>query len=337
MKSHITLFYLFCLTGSLLVSSCTSKSNDGASGDTKSKKLRIAVIPKGSTHNHWRSVHAGAEKAAQELGNVEVIWQGPQKEDDREMQIQVVQNFVSRGVDGIVLAPLDDRSLVPPVTAAVKRNIPVVIIDSDLKSDVYASYVATNNREGGRLCARRLVEVMGGKGKIIMLKYSEGSAATIEREAGFMEGIKEYGPQIEILSSNLYAGATMEKAFQASQNLLNRFGTQVDGIFCSNESATQGMLRALQLAGKAGQVKFVGFDVNQTLLEGLKKGEIHGFAVQDPIKIGYEGVKTAVAVIEGKPYEKIIDTGVKMVTKDNLEEPEVIRLLNPQPDKYLNQ
>jgi ribose transport system substrate-binding protein len=97
------------------------------------------------------------------------------------------------------------------------------------------------------------------------------------------------------------------------------------------------MMRALQLAGKAGQVKFVGFDVNQTLLEGLKKGEIHGFAVQDPIKIGYEGVKTAVAVIEGKPYEKIIDTGVKMVTKDNLEEPEVIRLLNPQPDKYLNQ
>lgn len=337
MIKSLNLFYCLTIIIYLALNSCSGKTGEDSSGNNGTKKLKIAVIPKGSTHNHWRSVHAGAEKAAQELGNVEIIWQGPQKEDDREMQIQVVQNFISRGVDGIVLAPLDDRSLAPPVTAAVKRNIPVVIIDSDLKSDAYASYVATNNFAGGKLCAKRLVEVLGGKGKIIMLKYSEGSAATIEREAGFMEGIKEYGPEIEILSSNLYAGATMEKAFQASQNLLNRFGSQVNGIFCSNESATQGMLRALQLAGKAGQVKFVGFDVNQTLLEGLKKGEIHGFAVQDPIKIGYEGVKTAVAVIEGKPYKKSIDTGVKMVTLDNLEEPDVVRLLNPQPDKYLNQ
>lgn len=323
--------YFFLVSACFL--GCQGNSGKESAGGNSTEKLRIAVIPKGSTHFHWRRVHAGAEKAAKELGNVEVIWQGPQKEDDREMQIQVVQNFVSRGVDGILLAPLDDRSLAPPVKAAVRRNIPVVIMDSRLQSDDFSSFVATDNRAGGKLCAQRLTEILGGKGKIVVLKYSEGSAATIEREAGFMEGIKEYGPNIQILSDNQYAGATFEKAFQVSQNLLNRFSGQVDGVFCSNESATQGMLRALQLAGKAGQIKFVGFDVNQTLQEALRKGELHGVAVQNPVKIGYEGVKTVVAVIQKKPYEKVIDTGVKMVTKENVDEPEVQALINPETDE----
>jgi ribose transport system substrate-binding protein len=211
----------------------------------------------------------------------------------------------------------------------VSRKIPVVVFDSRLSSDAPSAYVATDNYAGGKLCAKRLSEVLGGKGKVILLKYSEGSAATAEREKGFAEGMNEYAPQITFLSDNQYAGATIEKAFQSSQNLLNQFGDQVDGIFCSNESATQGMLRALEQKGLAGKVKFVGFDVNQTLLSAIKDGKLLGVAVQDPIKMGYEGVKTAVAVIRGEKYEKIVDTGVKMVTKDNLTEPDVVKLLEP--------
>ncbi len=340
LKNHL-LALVAALSLSVLAG-CGSATKDSkeTTGDSQSttvaSTLKIAVIPKGSTHSFWKSIHAGAEKAAQEAGGVEIIWQGPQKEDDRQMQIQTVQNFVSRGVDGIVLAPLDDRALAPPVTAAVKRNIPVVIIDSDLQSTDFSSFVATDNKLGGKLCAKRLSELLGGKGKVIMLRYAEGSASTLAREAGFLEGMQEFGAGIELVSTNQYAGATMERAFQASQNLLNRYG-QVDGIFASNESATQGMLRALQTAGKAGKVKFVGFDSNPTLLAALTNNQVQGLAVQNPFKMGYEGVKTAIAVLKKQPFEKRVDTGVTMVTQDNFNTPEIKDLLNPDLKKWLNE
>ncbi|QHT67505.1 ABC transporter substrate-binding protein [Rhodocytophaga rosea] len=336
LKKYFALLSL-TLSLTLLLSCNSSPKEDQSTGmtTTETTKLKIAVIPKGSTHSFWKSIHAGAAKAAQEKG-VEIIWQGPQKEDDRQMQIQVVQNFISRGVDGIVLAPLDDRSLATPVSSAVKRNIPVVIIDSGLQSEEYSSFVATDNKQGGKLCAKRLAELLNGKGKVIMLRYQEGSASTAEREAGFLEGMKEYGPTIELISTNQYAGATMEKAFQASQNLLNRFA-EVDGIYCPNESSTQGMLRALQTSGRAKKVKFVGFDSNDALIAGINNGEIHGLAVQNPFKMGYEGVLTVVAVLKKEPYEKKVDTGVMLVTGENINTPEVKELLNPDLAKWLNE
>jgi ribose transport system substrate-binding protein len=332
MKNFLKLLLIGIFSLNIIFIGCNSSESDSV--EEKKNKIKIAVIPKGSTHVFWRAVHAGAAKAAQEE-DVEIIWQGPQKEDDRQMQIQVVQNFVSRGVDGILLAPLDDRSLVPPVKAALRRDIPVIIFDSDLQSDEYASFVATNNLEGGKLCAQRLAEVMGGKGKVILLRYAEGSASTAEREAGFLEGLKQFGPGIELISSNQYAGATMEKAFQVSQNLLNRYG-QVEGIFCANETSTQGMLRALQTSGKAGKVKFVGFDSNDVLINAVQKGEIHGLAVQDPFNMGYLGVKTTAAYIRGEKFEKRIDTGVTMVVPENLNDPKVQQLIYPEVDKWLN-
>ncbi|SFE92536.1 ABC transporter substrate-binding protein [Thermoflexibacter ruber] len=300
----------------------TSKQN------TNDQEIQIAVIPKGTTHAFWKSVQLGAEKAGQDLG-VKVLWQGPQKEDDRQMQIQVVQNFVSRGVSAIVLAPLDSRSLVPPVQTAIKRNIPVIIFDSGLDAQEYSSFVATDNKEGGRLCAKRMAEVMNGKGKIILLRYAEGSASTTEREAGFLEGLKEFAPEIEILSDNQYAGATREEAFQTSQNLLNRF-KEVEGIFAPNESSTFGMLRALETSGKAGKVKFIGFDATKELLDAMQAGKIHGLSVQNPYKMGYEGVKTALAVLKKETVEKRIDTGVTMITPENLNTSEVQEILKPQ-------
>jgi ribose transport system substrate-binding protein len=327
----------FTIAAAGILSGCGNSSDLGRSGGEGDKqRLRIAVIPKGSTHFFWKSVHAGALKAAEEV-NVEIIWQGPQKEDDRQMQIQVVQNFVSRGVDGIVLAPLDDRSLVPPVKAALNRSIPVVVFDSDLAFKDYASFVATDNYEGGRLSAKRLTNLMAGKGKAIMLRYSEGSASTADRERGFLDGMKEYGPQIELISTNQYAGATFEKAFQASQNLLNRFGGEIEGVYTPNESSTQGMLRALQTAGKAGKIKFVGFDSNETLMKALRNGEIQGLAVQDPFNMGYMSVKTAAAVIRGEKFVKRIDTGITMVTPDNVDNPQMQELINPDLQKWLHE
>jgi ribose transport system substrate-binding protein len=304
-------------------------------GSNAEKRLQIAVIPKGTTHSFWKSIHAGGVKAAQELG-VDIIWQGPQKEDDRQMQIQVVQNFISRGVDGIVLAPLDDRALANPVASAVKRGIPVVVIDSGLQSDAHSSFVATDNRAGGDLCAKQLCELLGGKGKVIMLRYAEGSASTANREQGFLDGMAKYGPNVELLSTSQYAGATMEKAFQSAQNLLNRFA-EVDGIFCPNESSTQGMLRALQTSRRAGKVKFVGFDSNETLVQALRSGEVHGLALQSPFNMGYLGVVTAAKVIRGEPVDARVDTGVTLLTPENIDDPEMVDLINPPLAKYLGE
>src|SRR5919201_1083754 len=148
----------------------------------------IAVIPKGTSHVFWQSIHAGAEKAAQELG-VTVIWRGPLREDDRASQVSEVEGFVTRGVSGIVLAPLDDSALVGPVSDAKRAGIPVVVIDSGLKGSDYVSYVATDNRKGGQLAGDYLAELLSGKGKVVLLRYAEGSESTNQREQGFLDAI----------------------------------------------------------------------------------------------------------------------------------------------------
>lgn len=321
--------------GLLVLSGC-GRENARPAGSTPApaaRPLKIAVIPKGTTHVFWKSIHAGAVKAGREL-NAEVIWQGPQKEDDRKLQIEVVQNFISRQVDAIVLAPLDDVALVTPVRTAMARGIKVVIIDSGLAADDYACFAATDNLLGGKLAARRLAEVMGGKGKALMLRYAEGSASTMQREQGFLEGIQEAAPDIELVSTNQYGGVTAESAFQASQNLLTKFG-EVTGIFCPNESTTFGMLRALQTAGKAGKIHFVGFDASEPLVNALRQRQIAGLTVQNPFKMGETGVRTAVAAVRGEAVPKRIDTGVVMVTPEAMDQPEIRELLSPDLDQWL--
>lgn len=300
----------------------------------EAKHFTIAVIPKGTTHEFWKAIHAGAVKASRDLG-VEVIWKGPQREDDREMQIQVVEDFITRKVNAIVLAPLDDRALVRPVRDAARAGIPVVIIDSGLQGKDYISFVATDNYKGGVLGAQRLGQLLGGKGKAILLRYQEGSASTMNREQGFLDTMKKEFPAIEIISSNLFGGATAESAYEKSENLLNRFA-EIDGIFCPNESTTFGMLRALVGSGRAGKIKFVGFDSSEPLVKGLTDGNIHGLVQQNPFAMGEKGVRTAVAKLLGEPFESKIDTGVVVITKENMNESEIQKLLNPPLAEYLN-
>ncbi|MHC4737576.1 MAG: ABC transporter substrate-binding protein [Planctomycetota bacterium] len=305
---------------------------------------RIAVIPKGTTHVFWKSVHAGAIKAELELEQlgVEVIWKGPLKEDDRESQIRVVEDFITRGVSGIVLAPLDDVALRMVVKDAVNNGIKVLIIDSGLKSEDYISFVATDNYLGGRKGGEHLARILGGKGRVIMLRYHEGSASTKNREQGFLDVLKEKYPEIEVVSSNQYGGATTESAYKASENLLAPLRTgdgvlTIDGIFCPNESTTFSMLRALQDSGLAGKVKYVGFDSSERLVQGLVKGEIHGLVLQDPLNMGYLGVKTIVAYLEGEKVDKRIDTGSVVATAENMNDTAIKNLLEPNFKKWLNE
>lgn len=323
------------ILATLALGSCSGKPGPGATA----KPLRIGVIPQGTTHEFWKSIHAGAVKAAEELGaegsSVELIWKGPIREGDREQQIQVVEGFTTQGVSGLVLCPFDSKALVRPVEEAAAQGIPTVVVDSGLESEKTVSFVATDNRKGGELAAQEMGRLLGGKGKVLVLRYQEGSASTMLREEGFLARMKEAWPKVEVLSSDQYAGATRDTAKRTSENLLNRFGGELAGIFTPNESSTGGMLLALQDIGKAGKITFVGFDSDPVFIEAMRAKQLHGFVVQNPFRMGYLSVRTLVAHLKGSPVEKRIDTGVSLVSPENLEAPETQELLHPPLEKYL--
>lgn len=334
-RGAFTLLVVIATFAALLVGCGSGGGTNSSGGETASGsntssgggKLRIAVIPKGTTHVFWKSVEKGARKAGEEMG-AEILWKGPLKEDDRSQQIGVVQSFISDKVDGIILAPLDDVALAKPVAAAKSAGIPVVIFDSPLKGTAgneFVSLVATDNKKAGALGAERLAKLLGEKGKVVLLRYAVGSASTQAREEGFMEKIKTY-PGITVISDNQYSGATKSDA----QNKALQMGDvlkQADGVFTPNESSTLGMVRALELSGLKGKLKFVGFDSSPELIEVLKAGGVDALVAQNPTKMGYEAVKTLISSKKGEKVEGNVDTGVAVLDKENLETPEIQALL----------
>lgn len=327
---RFSFFVLACLA--LLLAGCGKSEQSGQpqASSAVPSTLNIAVIPKGTTHSFWKAVEAGARKAADETG-INMIWKGPVKENDRAQQIAIVEQFISEGVSGIVLAPLDDSALCRPVSSAMEKNIPVVIFDSGLKGEPgrdFVSFVATNNKLGGAMGGQYLVKLLNGKGKVVLLRYLEGSGSTTDRETGFLE-VMGQNPGIQVTVDNRYGGATSGESKNSALQMLDKL-KQADGIFCPNESSTFGMLLALRQANLAGKVRFVGFDASAELIKGLTDGEIHALVAQDPQKMGYLGVKTLVSHIRGEKVEPIIDTGVKLITPDNLNEPDIKQLIQTQ-------
>ncbi len=314
---------------------CSRGTNQSGSS---SSTLTIAMIPKGTTHTFWQSIHAGANRAAKELG-IELIWRGPLREDDRDSQVSEIEGFISRGVSGIAIAPLDEAALVGPVSDAMSKKIPVVIFDSGLKGDNYVSFVATDNVKGGRMAGERIAQSLGGKGNVVLLRYAEGHDSTGKREQGFLEALAGH-PDIKVVSSNQYAGTDVEGAYKKAEALLTSLkrpdgSLGVDGMFCANESSTFAVLRVLQENGWAGKVKFVGFDASPNLVKGLQEGGLDGLIVQDPVQMGYLGVKTMVAHLKGEKVERTIDTGVHLATHDNMDQPEMKSLLSPDLSQWL--
>jgi len=321
-------------TASTTTGSTTGTTGSGGTTGTTGKTCKVAVIPKGSTHEFWKAVHAGANDAGKEFG-ADITFKGPEKEDDRQSQVDMVDNIVSAGTDAIVLAPLDADGLRKPVDNAIAKKIPVVIIDSALNGSGIASFVATDNEKGGTMAADEMIKRLGGKGKIVVLRYAPGSASTEAREKGFEDEIKAKGAGIQIVSDNQYAGATAESAAKKSDDLLATMKgpdgkLTIDGIFCPNESSTLGMLATLRAHSWNGKVKFMGFDSSDKEVEALQKGDVDGLVVQSPYKIGYEGVKAAVETLQGKKVEARVDTGATLVTKDNMDTPENQKLLKPK-------
>jgi ribose transport system substrate-binding protein len=287
----------------------------------------IAVIPKNTTHVFWKAIEAGAREGAKEA-NVEMLWRGPLKEDDPAQQIQIVEQFISEGVDGIVLAPIDDTALKRPVAAAMEKGIPVVIMDSPLKGEPvrdFISTVATNNFRGGEMAGEHLGKLLAGKGRLVLFRFKRGSASASLREAGFLEAIKKF-PDIHVIVDDRYSGTTAIEAQSVALNMLDKL-KEADGIFCPTEPSTFGMLSALKRNNLAGSKALVGFDASQGLMEGLRKGDIQALVAQNPKKMGHEAVKVLVAKMKGETVPLLIDTGAAIITKENLDTPEIQALL----------
>jgi ribose transport system substrate-binding protein len=327
--------WLVVLGAVVLASGCKDSSKPAPVAEAGAARLKIAVVPKGTTHEFWKSVHAGAVKAAKEV-DVDIVWKGPLKEDDLKAQIDVVSTFVAQHVSGIVVAPLNDSALRAPVKAATDAKIPVVVFDSDLQGDAHVSFVATDNVAAGRIAGDAMKKALGGKGNIIVLRYQEGSASTQNREKGFLGAAEG----LTIVSDNQYGGATTETAFQKSESLLLAHKAQtgvVQGVFTPNESTTFGMLQALRKSQVTKKVKFIGFDASDKLVTALREGDIEGLVVQNPFNMGYLAVKTMADHLRGKPVEKRIDTGAKYVDKSNVDDPAVKELLAPDLKKWLGE
>src|SRR2546421_1030476 len=317
MKIRQMALILIAITAFLVfAAACNRKSGGG--------KRTIAVIPKGVSHFFWQSVHAGAESAAKELG-VEITWNGPAQETDYTGQSNIVEDAINRRVDGIVLAPTHKDALTPVVERAAREGIPVTIMDSGIGTDKYVSYVATDNRQGGAVAAERLGEKLGGKGKIAILGVKAGSVSTDEREQGFQDTIKQKYPEIEIVAFQ-YGESDRAKSLDRATDILTAH-PDLNGFFASNESSTVGAVQAIKQKSLAGKIVLVGFDSSPNLIEDLKAGAIDSLVLQNPFKMGYEAVKSMVAKLNGQEPPKRVDTGVKLLTKENLDTPEMQQLL----------
>ena len=301
-------------------------------GCNRSNKKVIAVIPKGTSHLFWVSVQAGALSAGAEYG-VDIEWNGPQAETDYTRQITILDSYIARKVDGIVLAAGEKKALVAPMERAIAAGIPVTVFDSGLDSDKYMTFLATNNYEGGQIAARTLAKLLNNKGKVALLAHEPGSQSTMDREKGFEDALAKEFPDIKIIATQ-FGHSDRSKAMSAAENILTAH-PDLDGIFASSEPSSVGSALAIKSRNVAGKVKLVAFDSSEGMIEDMKAGVINAMVVQDPFRMGHDAVKTIVDKLNGQTPPKRIDLSARVVTKDDLEKPEIKELLHPNVEKYL--
>jgi len=297
-----------------------------------SKKKVIAVVPKGTSHLFWQSVQAGAIAAGRDL-DVEVLWNGPSQETEYSRQIQIVDSMVARHVDGLAVAATDKTALSQPIERAAKAGILVTVFDSGVDTNDYLTFVATNNYEGGQMGARKLAELIHGKGKVAVLMNAPGSSSTMEREKGFEDVIAKEFPNIQIVARQ-FGMSDRAKARDAAENMLAAHD-DLAGMFASAEPSSVGAALAIKARGLADKVNLVAFDSTEGMVEDLKTGAIDAMVVQDPFKMGYQAVKTQVDHLHGITPAKRIDLSARVITRPDLDKPDVKELLFPDLDKYL--
>lgn len=288
-------------------------------------RMTIAVIPKGTENQFWQSIKAGADAAGKEE-NCEIKWDGPNPENDITAQVNIVNTMVNNKVNGIVIAACDKTALVAPIKKAMAAGIPVVTVDSGISTEDPVSYIATDNLNGGKEAAIALAKLMEEKGTAGYLIFGKGQVSSDEREQGFVDEMKKH-PGIKVLPP--LEASDAGKAFSNVTNMLTAH-PEITGIFAASEPNGVSGSAVLDQKKLAGKIKLVAFDSSDKEIEALKSGTIQALIVQDPYQMGYKGVKTALKAIKKETVEKKVDSGLKVVTKENLDTPEIKKLLKPE-------
>ena len=292
----------------------------------RQKQRRIAVIPKGTAHVFWQSVHAGATAAGRDF-HEEILWDGPPNETDYSRQLEIFDSMLNRHVDGVVVAAADRTTLNASLDRAARENIPVVVFDSGVDSSNYVTFVATNNYAAGQMAARKLAQLLNGKGNIAIIAHAPGSASTMDRESGFKDVMAKEFPALRIAAEQ-YSMSDRAKGMAVTENILTAH-PELDGLFASSEPSSVGAAQALKSRRLAGKIKFVAFDSSEGLVEDLSAGVIDALVAQDPFKIGYEGVRAVTEKLDGKSPAKKIDLSATVITKTDLDKPDIRKLLHP--------
>ena len=292
----------------------------------RTKKL-IAVVPKATSHLFFVSIHAGVRDAERDFG-VEVLWNGPRDETDYSRHIEIVDSMVTRHVDALAISATDRTALVAPVKRAMQAGIPVTVFDSGLDIAGYVTFVATDNYGAGQTAARKLAELIHGKGKVAELMQKPGGSSTGDRERGFDDTMAKEFPAVNIVAKQ-YGMGDPGKSRNTAEDILTAH-QDLDGMFCSAEANSIGAVQALKARNLAGKIKLITFDSSDIHVAALKDGIIDVMLVQDAHRIGYEAVRSLVMKLNGQTPPPQMDLSVHVIRKQDLGQPDVQALLFPK-------
>ncbi|QRI63038.1 ABC transporter substrate-binding protein [Shinella sp. PSBB067] len=293
--------------------------------------VTIPIIVKDTTSFYWQIVLAGARQAGKDLG-VNVPELGAQSESDINGQISILENAVAGSPAAVVISPTEFKALGKPVDEAAK-SVPIIGIDSAADSKAFTSFLTTDNVQGGRIAADGLaaaVKAATGKeeGAIAIITSLPGVGSLDQRREGFLDQVKTKYPGFKVVADK-YADGQATTGLNMMTDLITA-NPDLVGVFASNLIMAQGVGQAIAENKLGDKIKVIGFDSDEKTVGFLKEGVLAGLVVQDPYRMGYDGVKTALAVSKGEKVETFVDTGANLVTKDNMADPKIDALLNPK-------
>ena len=290
-----------------------------------SKTLQIAVVPKAIGFDYWTHVKAGAECAASKLNNVKIEWNGVSAETDITGQVDMLNGYINRGVDGLVYAATDAKALVSVTGHAQSAKIPVFNIDSGTTPQKVPLF-ATDNTKGAKNVASLMNTYLNGKGKVALLEFQPGSATNDQRKQGFLTGLKKY-PGLDLVADQPDHSDANE-ALTVTNNILTAH-PDLNGIFGSNEPGVIGASQAVKQQGLKGKVVMVGWDAAPDEVKALQSGEIRALIVQNPFRMGFDSVVAMAMQIRKGVKVQSEDTGVYAVTTQNMNQSKFKAILNP--------
>jgi ribose transport system substrate-binding protein len=295
----------------------------------KTPPIHLAVIPKSVGLDYWTKVHSGAECAASQMRGVNVTWNGVTDETDVVGQLNLLNNYIAQGVNGLVYAATDATAMTQVSTGAAKAGIKVVSIDSGTTPQpANVPLLATNNIAGAKLAVDQLAKAIGpAGGKIAIIAFHAGSQTNDQRVQGFEAGLKKH-PKLHLVGTQ-YSQNDYNTALTVTANVLTA-NPDLKGLFAANEASDIGAVQAVRLAHMAGKVKIIGWDTSPDEVKGVQEGIVSGLISQDPFRMGYDGVRAAAALVRHQSKPRSENTGVVMVTKSDLHNSKVRQFVSPR-------